>query len=164
MKNILKKNWIWIFIIVILLSGGYFAFNNNEGMSLERLCFVRKSDGVKICVKGDTSCTYFPDGSSKCTQANRKCNQFTTCASCVDKDTKPVGAKCFWNNNERKCGSKLENGYSDSCKNINNGRMNNGRMNNGRMNNGNKNSYVPVISFLPTTSLLNAAPANYYAN
>ena len=154
----LNKNLIWIFIIVILLGGGYFAFNNSEGMSLERLCYVRKFDGAKICVKGDTSCTYFSDGSSRCTQAKRTCSQFTRCDKCTDKNTKPIGRPCFWNNNERKCGSKLEKGYSSSCKNINNGRINNGRINNGRI-----NSYVPVISFLPTTSLSNAAPANYYS-
>jgi hypothetical protein len=160
MKNMLKKNWIWIFIIVILLSGGYFAFNNNEGMSLERLCYVRKSDGANICVQGDTSCTYFPDGSSKCTQPKRTCSQFSRCDECTDKNTKPIGSPCFWNNNERKCGSKLEKGYSDSCKNINNSGMSNSGMSNSGMSNSGMNTYIPLISFIPTTSLSNAAPLN----
>jgi hypothetical protein len=148
MKNLLNKNWFLIFILFILLGGGYFAFNNNEGMSLERLCYTRESDGAKICTKGDTSCIYFPDGTSKCTQGKRTCSQFTSCAECTDKNTKPFGSRCYWNNSESKCGSKLKKGYSPFCKNKNISQI---------------NSYVPVISLLPTTSLSNAAPANYYS-
>lgn len=150
MKNMLNKNFIWILIIVILLGGGYFAFNNNEGMSLERLCYTRESDGAKICTKGDTSCIYFSDGSSKCTQGKRTCDQFTSCAECTDKNTKQFGSDCYWNNAESKCGPKLEKGYSPFCKNKN-------------KNNDEKMSYIPVISLLPTSSLSNSAPSNYYS-
>jgi len=149
MKNILNKNWICIFILVILLGGGYFAFNNNEGMSLERLCYTRESDGAKICTKGDTSCIYFSDGSSKCTQGKNVCNEFTSCAECTDKNAKPLGGRCFWNSSINKCSSKLEKGYSPFCKQQNTNKV---------------YSYVPVISLLQTNALsYNAAPANYYS-
>ena len=150
MKNMLNKNWIWIFIIVILLSGGYFAFSNSEGMTLERLCYIRESDGAKICIKGETSCIYFSDGSSKCSQGKNYCNELTSCAECTDKNAKPLGGNCFWNNDMKKCGSELETGYSPFCENKNTYDK--------------TYSYIPIISLLPTSSLLNSAPANYYSN
>ena len=144
------KNWplILIIVIVILFIGSYFAFNNEEGMSLERICYTRESDGAKICIKGDSSCTFYPDGTTKCTQGKRVCSQFTNCASCTDPNGKPLGGSCYWNNTLRKCGSKLQQGYSPNCrKPVANGQM---------------YSYVPVISLLPTTALTNAAPINSY--
>lgn len=152
MLNILKKNWLLIFIIVLLFIGSVFAVND-EGMSLERLCYVRESDGAKICMKGDSSCTYFSDGTSKCTQGKNVCSQFTSCAECTDKNAKPLGGTCYWNNSENKCGSTLETGYSPFCKNPNT------NTNTNQMN----NSYIPVISLLPTNSFSNAAPSNYYS-
>ena len=148
MKNILKKSWICIFILGILLIGSYFAMNNNEGMSLERLCYTRETDGAKICVKGETSCIYFSDGTKNCTQGKNYCNQFTSCEECNDKNAKPLGDRCYWNNSENKCGSKLEKGYSPFCK---------------KQNTGESYSYIPVISLIPTSSLSNSAPANYYS-
>ena len=149
MKNTLNKNWILILIIVVLLGGGLLALNNYEGMSLERLCYTRESDGAKICTKGNSSCTYFPDGSSKCTQGKRECNQFTNCDSCTDPNNKPLGGRCYWNNNQSKCGPKLGKGYLPYCmKPVSNSQI---------------NSYVPVISLLPTTTLTNAAQSNYYS-
>jgi len=142
MKNMLKKNWIWIFILVILLGGGYFALNNEEGMSLERLCYTRETDGARICVKGESSCTYFSDGTSKCTQGKNVCSNFTSCAECNDKNTMPLGGRCFWNSVTNTCSSKLEKDSSPSCnKNI-----------------GQMPAYLPVISLIPTTSLSNSAP------
>ena len=151
MKNFFKKNWFWILLILIILFGGYFAFNNNEGMTLERLCYTRESDGARICVKGETSCTYFSDGSSKCTQGKNICNQFTSCASCTDKNAKPLGGRCYWNNSKNTCSSKLEEGSLPYCMNPN-------------MNQkiGIAPAYLPVITLLPTTAFSNASPINSY--
>ena len=157
------KNWFLILIvIVILLGGSYSAFNNNEGMSLERICYTRESDGAKICMKGDSSCTYFPDGTTKCTQGKLECNQFTNCPSCTDRNNKPLGGRCYWNYDQSKCSSKLEQGYSPNCGNPVNQQMYSGQMYSGEMYSGQMYSFVPVISLLPTTTLSNAAPINSY--
>ena len=157
----LKKSLFWLFIIVILLVGGYFAINN-EGMSLERLCYTRESDGTKICIKGDTTCTYLKDGTTNCTSKKNACSLFTNCDECTDKNAL-FGGRCYWNRVEKKCSSELKNGYSPFC----NGRRYNYDMPNDKMtkhymqNYDMQNSYIPVISLLPTTSFLNAATINY---
>lgn len=147
MSNFLKKNWLYILIVLLLIIGSYFALNK-EGMSLERICYNRESDGAKICVKGDSSCTYFPDGTSKCTQGKRVCSQFTNCSECTDTNNKPLGGRCFWNPSKNTCGSRLEKGFTPLCKNKNNGKM--------------AQTYLPVVTLLPTSSLTNAAPINSF--
>jgi hypothetical protein len=159
------KNWplILIIVIVILFIGSYFAFNNEEGMSLERICYTRESDGAKICIKGDSSCTFYPDGTTKCTQGKRVCSEFTNCASCTDPNNKPLGGSCYWNNIESKCGSKLQQGYSPSCIKPVVGWLNSymPQYNTPQYNN-TPQSYIPIVSLLPTTGLTNAAPINSY--
>ena len=152
MSNFLKKNGVLIFIILILIIGGVYAVNI-EGMSLERLCYNRESDGAKICVKGDSSCTYFPDGTTTCTQGKKVCNQFTNCAECTDKNNKPLEGSCYWNPSKSICGSRLVKGFMPFCRNQNQN-QNNGTM--GQM-------YVPVVTLLPTSTLASAAaPLNSY--
>jgi hypothetical protein len=155
MSNFLKKNSLWIFIILILIIGGFYAINNAEGMALERLCYNRESDGAKICVKGDSSCTYFPDGTSKCTQGKKDCNQYTNCADCTDKNNKPLGGRCYWNSSKNICGSRLEKGFTPFCRNQTQTQM----QNNGSMG----QTYLPVVTLLPTSTLANgAASLNSY--
>jgi hypothetical protein len=149
MNNFLKKNKFWILIVFILIIGSYFVINK-EGMSLERLCYNRESDGAKICIKGDSSCTYFPDGTSKCTQGKRDCSEFTNCSDCTDKNNK--GGSCYWNPFKSVCGSSLEKGFSPFCKNP--------YQNNNKMQ---TPLYVPIITLLPTSTLANAAPINQFS-
>jgi hypothetical protein len=147
MTNFLKKNWLWILIVLLLIIGSYFALNK-EGMSLESVCYNRESDGAKICTKGDSSCTYFPDGTSKCTQGKRVCSQFTNCDECTDTNNKPLGGRCFWNPTKSICGSRLEKGFLPSCKNKTKMQT---------------QTYVPVITLLPTSTLADAAaPINSF--
>lgn len=146
MSNFLKKNRFWILIVLLFIIGSYFVLNK-EGMSLESVCYYRKSDGAKICVKGDSSCTYYPDGTTKCTQGKRVCSQFTNCGDCTDTNNKPLGGRCFWNPKQSICSSRLEKGFLPSCR---------------IQPQMQRQAYVPVITLLPTTTLTNAAPLNSY--
>lgn len=43
------------------------------------------------------------------------CTQFTNCNQCVNGQVNNSNSPCYWNNQNKKCGSFKEPGYSETC-------------------------------------------------